>query len=259
MLRSFRTLVFAGLSRDRFAVVVLCLALVGGVYFAGFSTLKLLGLQTPLQFGTYWQYWQALDLPQVAPWVTKIKLAGAIGLGLPLLAWLLLLVPLLRAGQEESLHGDARLADLSDLKKAGLLEKTPESIIVGKYRDRYLYINGALHVITVAPTRSGKTTSIAIPVLLSYEQSMVVLDLKGNPHSQDKNSVPSKLVACKTNYLLCATDMRRCHRAFSRSVAQACPGCATHSFDFQWLGGLLNEALRPTTYACSSDAAAGVR
>lgn len=162
-----------------FAVVVLCLALVGGVYFAGFLTLKLLDLQTPLQIGTYWQYWHALDLPQVAPWVSKIKLAGAIGLGLPLLVWLLLLVPMLRAGQEESLHGDARLADMGDLKKVGLLEKTPESIIVGKYRGRYLYINGALHVITVAPTRSGKTTSIAIPVLLSYEQSMVVLDLKG--------------------------------------------------------------------------------
>ena len=107
------------------------------VYFAGFLTLKLLDQQTPLQIGTYWQYWHALDLPQVAPWVSKIKLAGAIGLGLPLLVWLLLLVPMLRAGQEESLHGDARLADMGDLKKVGLLEKTPESIIVGKYRGRY--------------------------------------------------------------------------------------------------------------------------
>lgn len=161
------------------AVVLLCLTLVGGIYFAGFLALKLLGLQGSLQFGTYWQYWQALDLPQVAPYVTKIKAAGAVGLGLPLLGWLLLLVPLLRSGPEASLHGDARFADLADLKKAGLLEKTPESIIVGRYKGRYLYINGALHVITVAPTRSGKTTSIAIPVLLTYEHSMVVLDLKG--------------------------------------------------------------------------------
>lgn len=31
----------------------------------------------------------------------------------------------------------------------------------------------------IAPTRSGKTTSVAIPVLCTYQESMVVLDLKG--------------------------------------------------------------------------------
>jgi len=42
-----------------------------------------------------------------------------------------------------------------------------------------LWLNGALHLIVICPTRSGKTTSIAIPVLLTYAQSMVVSDLKG--------------------------------------------------------------------------------
>ncbi|MFA1041854.1 type IV secretory system conjugative DNA transfer family protein, partial [Xanthomonas fragariae] len=56
------------------------------------------------------------------------------------------------------MHGDAGFASLHDMKRADLLEKKPESIVVGKYRGRYLYINGVRHVMVVAPTRSGKTT-----------------------------------------------------------------------------------------------------
>jgi type IV secretion system protein VirD4 len=36
-------------------------------------------------------------------------------------------------------------------------------------------LGGTQHVIAISPTRSGKTTSVAIPMLLSYLQSMVVL------------------------------------------------------------------------------------
>ncbi|WP_458071650.1 type IV secretory system conjugative DNA transfer family protein [Rhodanobacter sp. BL-MT-08] len=162
-----------------FALALLLAALVGGLYFADWLVLWMLGLKNvPLVWNTWWQYFQALDLPQVAPYVGKIKAAGAVGFGLPLLVWALLLIPLFK-GKAESLHGDASFAKLSDLKKAGLLTRTPQSILVGKYQGHYLWLGGAQHVITISPTRSGKTTSIAIPVLLSYLQSMVVLDLKG--------------------------------------------------------------------------------
>ncbi|WP_115527728.1 MULTISPECIES: type IV secretory system conjugative DNA transfer family protein [Xanthomonas] len=160
------------------ATILLILALVAGLYLSGFMTLMLLKLQVPLKATTYWEYWRALDLPQVKPYVVRIKISGIIGFGLPLLTWALLLIPMFK-GKKESLHGEASFASISDLKKAGMLEKKPESILVGKLKGRYIYINGALHVIVVAPTRSGKTTSIAIPVLLTYQQSMVVLDLKG--------------------------------------------------------------------------------
>ncbi|MFK2877531.1 type IV secretory system conjugative DNA transfer family protein [Rhodanobacter hydrolyticus] len=161
------------------AVILLMAALLGGLYFADWLTLWLLGLKgSPLIWNTWWQYHQAASLPQYAPYVGKIKLAGGLGFGLPLLAWLLLLIPLSRR-RVESLHGNARFAGLHDLKKAGLLTQTPQGILVGKYRGRYLWLNGAQHAIAISPTRSGKTTSIAIPVLLSYAQSMVVLDLKG--------------------------------------------------------------------------------
>ena len=162
-----------------FASILLVAALLGGLYLSGWLSLWLLGLHdVPLHWNTWWQYHQAADLPQYAPYAVKIKLAGGLGFGLPLLAWLLLLIPLSRR-KAESLHGDARFASLSDLRKAGLLTQSPQGILIGKYKGRYLWLNGAQHAIAISPTRSGKTTSIAIPVLLSYAQSMVVLDLKG--------------------------------------------------------------------------------
>ena len=162
-----------------FASMLLMAALLGGLYLADWLVLWLLGLKhSPLAWNTWWQYHQAASLPQYAPYAGKIKLAGGLGFGLPLLAWLLLLIPLSRR-KAESLHGDARFASLSDLRKAGLLTQSPQGILMGKYKGRYLWLNGAQHAIAISPTRSGKTTSIAIPALLSYAQSMVVLDLKG--------------------------------------------------------------------------------
>jgi len=162
-----------------FASILLVAALLGGLYLSGWLSLWLLDLHgVPLHWNTWWQYHQAASLPQYAPYAGKIKLAGGLGFGLPLLAWLLLLIPLSRR-KAESLHGDARFASLSDLHKAGLLTQSPQGILMGKYQGRYLWLNGTQHAIAISPTRSGKTTSIAIPVLLSYAQSMVVLDLKG--------------------------------------------------------------------------------
>lgn len=166
-------------SRLLIALVTLLGVLAGGWVLSNYLVLLILDLRdAPLAWNTWWQYIQAADLPQYAPYATKIKLSGAIGFGIPLLGWAALLIPLFRA-KAESLHGDASFAELADLKKAGLLKQTPQSILIGKYKGQYLWLGGAQHVITVSPTRSGKTTSIAIPVLLSYLHSMVVLDLKG--------------------------------------------------------------------------------
>ncbi|WP_329743000.1 type IV secretory system conjugative DNA transfer family protein [Dyella sp. A6] len=160
------------------AGVLLIITVAGGLYLAGWLTHILLRVSAPLAWNTWWQYLRASDLPQLAPYARRIRVAGSLGLGIPLLVWLGLLIPLFRSRQP-SLHGDAGFARLSDLKKAGLLRQTPQGIVIGKYRGRYLWLNGSLHLIVISPTRSGKTTSIAIPILLSYTQSVVVLDLKG--------------------------------------------------------------------------------
>jgi type IV secretion system protein VirD4 len=161
-----------------FAGLLLVAALIGGLFFAGWLTILLIHVNVPLTWNTWWQYFRAIDLPQVAPYVPKIKAAGGIGFGVPLLAWLVVLIPLFKT-KAQSLHGDATLADLGDIKKADLLRQTPQGVLIGKFRNQYLWLNGAQHLIMIAPTRSGKTTSVAIPVLCTYEESMVVLDLKG--------------------------------------------------------------------------------
>lgn len=160
-------------------LVLLMAAVIGGWFLSNFLVLRFLGLRdAPLAWNTWWQYARVMDLPRWAPFATTIKLSALAGFGLPLLAWIGLAIPLFKA-RRETLHGDARFATLHDLRKAGLLKQTPQSILIGTYKGHYLWLGGAQHVITISPTRSGKTTSIAIPVLLSYQQSMVVLDLKG--------------------------------------------------------------------------------
>src|ERR1700754_910459 len=160
------------------------LTLVAGEYLSGFLMLKLLQeTRVPLGVTTYWQYFHARELPQFLPYALKIKLSGAIGFGLPLLAWAALSVRIFQS-QAESTHGEASFATLADLKKAGVLTQTPESILIGKYKGRYLWLGGPQHVITISPTRSGKTASIAVPTLVTYGGSMVVLDVKGELHKQ---------------------------------------------------------------------------
>ncbi|MDM0105284.1 type IV secretory system conjugative DNA transfer family protein [Variovorax sp. J22R24] len=161
------------------AVGLLLAALVTGVFLSGYLVLLFLGLHdVPIGWDTYWRYASALDLAQVAPFATKIKLAGGLGFGLPVLLWLALTFALFKPRQQ-SIHGDARFATRADLKKAGLLDDSPEGIVIGRFGRDLLRLGGTQHVIMTAPTRTGKTTGVAIPVLLTYGHSIVAMDLKG--------------------------------------------------------------------------------
>lgn len=162
------------------ALGLLVLACVAGAYLAGWLTLLLLGVlhQGHLSWDTWWQYFRALDEARLAPFAFRIKLAGYLGFGLPLLAWLGVLYPLLKR-KAQSLHGDARFAGRHDLAKAGLLKDDPLGIVIGRAHGHLLRLGGQQHVILTAPTRSGKTVGVAIPVLLTYAGSVVALDIKG--------------------------------------------------------------------------------
>src|SRR5579863_934856 len=52
-------------------------------------------------------------------------------------------------------------------------------LIVGRTRWRFLRYAGHGHIVTVAPTRSGKGVGAVIPNLLLYPGSIVVTDPKG--------------------------------------------------------------------------------
>ncbi|MGZ8913903.1 MAG: type IV secretory system conjugative DNA transfer family protein [Methylobacter sp.] len=98
----------------------------------------------------------------------------------------------------EHLHGSARWAGEKDIQNAGLLPRprtfleavtgkdSPSStgVYVGGWEDNngkfyYLRHNGPEHVLTYAPTRSGKGVGLVVPTLLSWPASAVITDLKG--------------------------------------------------------------------------------
>ncbi|MDY1241988.1 conjugal transfer protein TraG [Pseudomonas aeruginosa] len=74
-------------------------------------------------------------------------------------------------------YGSARWADTADIRKAGLDQ--PAGIFLGKYRNDYLRHEGPEHVLTFAPTRSGKGVGLVVPTLLSWPASAVIHDIKG--------------------------------------------------------------------------------
>ena len=160
-------------------LALLIAAAAAGLYLSGVLVPILLKVQAASPwYETWWSYAKVLDQPQLQSHAGKIRFATAVGFGLPLVAWLPFAVGLLRPRSTE-FHGDARFATRADLAKAGLLKQTPEGVVIGKSGRHYLWLGGAQHVIMTAPTRSGKTTSVAIPVLLTYAHSIVCMDLKG--------------------------------------------------------------------------------
>ena len=74
------------------------------------------------------------------------------------------------------LHGAARFASERELKRHGF--RSASGIIVGRKGGRFLIFGGSEHVLVEAPTRSGKGTGIVIPNLLTWQGSVVVLDVK---------------------------------------------------------------------------------
>ena len=101
-------------------------------------------------------------------WLTISFLAGTI-------ATFGLLGVILRA-RPRPLHGDARFATPREIEQAGLREK--RGLLLAQTDGKLLTFGGAEHVIVYAPTRSGKGVGVVIPNLLSWADSVVVLDVK---------------------------------------------------------------------------------
>jgi len=154
------------------------IALVAGNYLSGLLTLALLKLNPGLvRWDTYVQYLRAMDMPQVRVYAVRIEIAGAIGFGLAVILWLVMLYRALRA-RTPSIHGDARFANAADLRKQGMFKQTDNSLLVGKFKGNLVRLSGQQFVILAAPTRSGKGVGVVIPNLLEYRESAVVLDIK---------------------------------------------------------------------------------
>lgn len=83
---------------------------------------------------------------------------------------------LMRFKSEKNVLGDAHFASPLEIKKSGMYEG--RGLIVGQAWGELLRVDGFEHVLGFAPSGSGKTRSIAIPNLLSCDESMIVNDVK---------------------------------------------------------------------------------
>ena len=82
-----------------------------------------------------------------------------------------------RQARRVTTYGSARWADADEVRKAGLTQ--PAGVFLGQFDDQYLRHEGPEHVLTYAPTRSGKGVGLVVPTLLSWPASAVIHDIKG--------------------------------------------------------------------------------
>lgn len=113
-------------------------------------------------------FWYFRHDPQVRRWVAIGLLSVFGGAGMIAIGALRNLRP--------PLHGAARWASESEIARAGL--RAPQGIVLGRKGGRHLVFGGPEHVMLSAPTRSGKGVGVVIPNLLTWPDSVVVLDIK---------------------------------------------------------------------------------
>ncbi len=79
-------------------------------------------------------------------------------------------------GLRPPLHGAARWAGEAEIAQAGL--RADQGVVLGRKGGRLLTFGGPEHVMLHAPTRTGKGVGVVIPNLLTWPDSVVVLDVK---------------------------------------------------------------------------------
>ncbi|OXJ06720.1 type IV secretory system conjugative DNA transfer family protein [Burkholderia sp. HI2500] len=146
---------------------------------------------------TLFDYWQAYgNVGKVRFALVPASFVAAL---VPLLPLVVTVLAFAVKRPKRELHGSARFAKRHEIRKTGLLDEAEgrvkkgrrhyPSIIVGRlpggkpgspnYSPRYLTFIGQQFVMLAAPTRSGKGVAVVIPNLLTYPDSVVVLDIKG--------------------------------------------------------------------------------
>ncbi|HZV04275.1 MAG TPA: conjugal transfer protein TraG [Gemmataceae bacterium] len=74
-------------------------------------------------------------------------------------------------------YGSSRWAVSKEILQAGLFDAA--GVFLGRFGPNYLRHDGPEHVMAFAPTRSGKGVGLVVPTLLSWTESVVVHDIKG--------------------------------------------------------------------------------
>ena len=82
-----------------------------------------------------------------------------------------------RRAKKLTTFGSSEWASKRTMKRAGLLTQT--GVFLGKVKKNYLRHAGPEHIMAFAPTRSGKGVGLVVPTLLSWAESAVIHDIKG--------------------------------------------------------------------------------
>lgn len=134
-----------------------------------------LGLHIQLNFALWLTF--ILDLSAHAGFFQKWLLCLAASLGVWALCWYGYLTRGL--SRREKILGDAAFASPWDAKRLGYWQGTKDSVLIGQWYGQALFSSGFESVLLVAPTGSGKTACAAIPNALTWPDSLVTNDLKG--------------------------------------------------------------------------------
>ena len=121
-----------------------------------------------------WWYWYDAYAPHV--FLKGGAIAAASGVAAAAVA---IAMSVWRARQSRLIttYGSARWADACDMQRAGL--DKPVGVFLGLHDHQYLRHEGPEHILTFAPTRSGKGVGLVVPTLLSWPASAVIHDIKG--------------------------------------------------------------------------------
>ena len=173
---------------------------IAGVWGATQWTAAALGYQ--LRLGSPW--FDLLGTPIYHPWKLfewwfffdayaprVFDTGGAIAGGSGLLAVVVAIgMSIWRSRQSHlvTTYGSARWANAEDIRKAGLTQ--PAGVFLGQHDRKYLRHEGPEHVLTFAPTRSGKGVGLVVPTLLSWPTSAVIHDIKGSQWKEVYDLVP---------------------------------------------------------------------
>ena len=145
-------------------------------------------------FGHVYAPWSWLTWMQ-APWASQARttfgmldaaLMGAASLGV-VGAFIASAGRRRKPVRHEGVHGTARFLSEPEIRDCGLLahgDRTQAGVYVGGWSDaqgrvHYLRHDGPEHCIVIAPTRSGKGVGNILPTLLSWPESTLIYDEKG--------------------------------------------------------------------------------
>lgn len=180
--------------------LLVAVAVFGGLYAGAVLYTQWLGLKTEPSASLLIKYWQHIEqLPKGMVWRLHVSTVAAAVL--PVFVVVLVLTSIFSRPKKE-LHGSARFANRSEIKKTGLLktdfkDSDPPDLLIGKYQGEYLRWANDGFVYLAARTRGGKGVGFVVPNCLHYRHSMAVNDPK------------------KENFLITAGFRARCgHKVF---------------------------------------------